>query len=107
VRHGVEFIVLRVTHLIVTIFLLFACMFWLILLRLLVGPAFSHGLKGVHEKLVHIWMMGRFGFDMNCSDRLRIIHEGYTSLILLLISTWLMVEIERILRRRIRRNSIP
>lgn len=82
--------------------LLLIYLFWLVLLLLLVPPAFSNGLGGVRDQLTHIWMIG-LPLPHSCDDSLQAIHEGYTTLILLLLITWGAVELNRFLAQRLHR----
>src|SRR5215510_10230221 len=102
--------VLRALHLAVRAFLVLACAFWA-LAGLEIFPAlFAQGLDGARAKLFHIWSLGNLDLASDCVGSLRLLHEGYTDLIIFILLTWMLVELNRFLRRRIaaaRSESIP
>jgi hypothetical protein len=92
---------LRALYLASRILLVLAAVYWALLLCL-IGPAlFSYGLDGARGKLFHVWAPGQLSEPWRCADSLRILHEGYTSMILLLLLTWTTLEVKRFLRRRL------
>jgi len=102
---------LRALHIVIRIFLVLACAFWALILLEILPPLVVSGLDGARGKLVHIWSMGRLDLSYSCADSLQLLHEGYTDLIILLLLTWTLVELNRFLHRRIaalsRVDSIP
>lgn len=93
-------LLLKALHLVVRAFLVIACAFWLLILLELTPGLVYGGMDGVQGKLLHIWSMGRLEIDSGCPDAVRLIHEGYTDIILFLLLTWAAVELKRFLSRR-------
>ncbi|HWX55433.1 MAG TPA: hypothetical protein VN176_12650 [Verrucomicrobiae bacterium] len=91
---------LKTLHFVVRMVLVMACAFWAVTLCAVLPSLISEGLDGLHGKLSHLWMMGRFTLPWTCTDSLQIIHEGYTDLLLMLLATWGALELKRFLRRR-------
>jgi len=83
------------------ILLVLATAYWALLLCLIGPPLFSHGLDGARGKLFRVWAPGQLSEPWSCADSLRILHEGYTSLICLLVLTWGTLEANRLLRRKL------
>ncbi len=83
------------------ILLVMATAYWTLLLGLILPPLFAHGLDGARGQLFHVWALGQLSEPWRCADSLRILHEGYTGLIFLLLLTWGTLEVKRFLRRRL------
>ena len=81
----------------VRLFLVLASLFWGMLLLVLVAPFLSYGLV-VQGKLAHIWLMGA-PFNLTCDETVNTIHQGYSTLVLLLLATLAAVEVQRALAR--------
>ena len=106
-RHGVRrsVLVLRGLHIAIRIFLVLACAFWSLIALEIFPALFVQGLDGARTRLVHIWSMGKVQPQWSCQDSLQLLHEGYTDLILLVLLTWVLLEVKRFLDRRIAANA--
>ena len=96
-------VLLKLFHIVVRAFLVLASALWLLILLELLPVLAYGGMEGVHGKLLHIWSMDKIDFDLpwTCENSLRLVHEGYTDIILFLLLTWAALELKRFLQRQI------
>lgn len=99
-------IFLKASYLAIRVLLVLVCALWaLILVEVL--PAFLvTGMDGVRGKLVHIWSMGKFNTPWSCQDSLQLVHEGYTDLLVFVLLSWGLLELKRLLDKRIIAGSL-
>ena len=89
---------------VVRLFLSLAIMYWGMLTVLLVGPFFTHGMRGVEGKLMHLALEGQ-PFEYGAEKVVIQVHKMWETQFLMLSLTWLIASVHRSLNGKLRRSN--
>ncbi len=83
------------------VILVFLCIWWTMLVTLLLPELIHYGMKGVQVKLAHLNLMNRLHGGWTIADARHALLEGYSARLFLLAITLISISLENHWRRKI------